>query len=123
MAKKILIIDDEVDLVSVTKLRLEASGFSVTEAFTAKQGLEQIEKNRPDIILLDVLLPDDDGYLVCQKLKTGQKTKDIPVIIITASKVQNLARRSQESGAVDYLAKPFEPDILLEKIKEALEKK
>lgn len=120
MIKKILIIDDEKDLVSVTKLRLEANGYLVSVAFTVEQGLEQIEKNRPDLVLLDIMLPDGDGYQVCQKLKLEPKTKDIPVIIITASRLHNLAKRSVEAGAVGYLAKPFEVKDLLEKVNRRL---
>lgn len=123
MAGKILIIDDEKDLVAVVKLRLEASGFSLSEAFTVKEGWERLEKEKPDLILLDILLPDGDGYQVCQKLKSDPETKDISIIIVTASNLKGLAKKAIEAGAQDYLIKPFEAKDLLEKINKVLKEK
>lgn len=119
MAKKILIIDDEKDLVTVVRMRLEANGFSVSEAFSAEEGLKKAQ-DRPDLILLDILLPDSDGYQVCQKLRANPQTKEIAVIIFTASSLKGLAKKAVEAGAVDYVVKPFEPKALLEKINKAL---
>ena len=119
MRKKILIIDDEQDLVSVVKLRLKANNFLVSEAFTAKEGLKKAEE-KPDLILLDILLPDSDGYQVCQRLKSNSKTQDIPIIIFTASSLKDLAKKAIDAGAIDYLIKPFEPKDLLEKINKAI---
>ena len=120
MAKKILIIDDEKDLVAVVKLRLEANNFSVSEAFSAEEGLRKAEAQNPDLILLDILLPDSDGYQACQRLKSNPRTKGIAIIIFTASSLKGLAKRALEAGAVDYVIKPFEPKDLLEKINKAL---
>ena len=118
--KKILIIDDERDLVAMVILRLRANGFFVLEASTANEGLKMAEEERPDLILLDVLLPDGDGYQVCQKLKSHPITKDIAIIIFTASSLKGLAKKAIEAGAIDYVIKPFEPKDLLEKINKAL---
>jgi len=123
MAKKILIIDDEKDLAAMVKLRLEANGFSVSEGFTAKEGLEKAEKERPDLILLDIMLPDSDGYQLCQKLKSNPRTSSIAIIIFTASSLKDLAKKAMQAGAVDYVIKPFEPKELLEKINKALERR
>ena len=120
MAKKILIIDDEKDLVAVVRLRLEANNFSVSEAFSAEEGLRKAEAQNPDLILLDILLPDSDGYQACQRLKSNPRTKGIAIIIFTASSLKGLAKRALEAGAVDYVIKPFEPKDLLEKINKAL---
>jgi DNA-binding response OmpR family regulator len=120
MAKKILIIDDEQDLVAVVKLRLEANNFLVSEAFTAKEGLKKAEEQRPDAILLDILLPDSDGYEVCQRLKSNSKTQNIPIIIFTASDLRGLAKKAINAGAIDYVIKPFEPKDILEKINKAI---
>lgn len=120
MPKKILIIDDEKDLVAVVKLRLEASGFLVSEAFSADEGLKKVEAEPPQLILLDILLPDADGYQVCQRLKNNPKTKGIAVIIFTASSLKGLAKKAIEAGAADYVIKPFEAKDLLDKINKAL---
>lgn len=120
--KNILIIDDEKDLADMVGLRLKANGFLVTEAFTAGEGLEKAGKARPDLILLDILLPDGNGYDICRKLKSNPKTKDIAIVIFTASSLKDLAKKAVEAGAVDYVIKPFEPKDLLEKINKALER-
>jgi len=120
MRKKILIIDDEQDLVAVVKLRLEANNFLVSEAFTAKEGLKKAEGQSLDIILLDIQLPDGDGYQVCQKLKSNPQTQGIPIIIFTASSLKDLAKKAMDNGAADYVIKPFEPKDLLEKINKAI---
>ncbi len=120
MAKKILIIDDEKDLVAVTKLRLEANGFTVSEAFTVKEGLARIAKEKPDLILLDIMLPDGNGYQVCQDLKSKPETRDILIVIFTASSLRGLASKAVEAGAEGYVIKPFEPQELLGKVNQAL---
>lgn len=118
---KILIIDDEKDLVQVASLRLKANGFFVSEAFTVEEGLRKIAAEKPDLVLLDVALPDGNGYEVCRKLKADAETKEIVVVIFTASSQKELAEKAIEIGAADYVIKPFEPKDLLDKIRSALE--
>jgi DNA-binding response OmpR family regulator len=121
--KKILIIDDEKDLAAMVSLRLRTNGFSVTEAFSIEEGLKRIGEEKPDLILLDVVLPDGNGYQLCQRLKSNPQTKDIAIIILTASTQGDLTKKAVEAGAEDYSIKPFEPKDLLEKINKALEKR
>lgn len=118
--KKILIIDDEKDLVAMVALRLKKSGFFVSEAFTAEEGLKKAEEEKPGLILLDILLPDGDGYEVCRKLKSNPVTKNIAIFIFTASSLKDLTNKAIEAGAVDYVVKPFESKELLEKINKVL---
>lgn len=118
--KKILIIEDEKDLVFVVRMRLESKGFSVSEGFSAKEALEKAQE-KPDLILIDLILPDGDGYQLCQRLKSNPQTSHIPIIIFTASNLKDLAKKAVEAGAIDYIIKPFDPKELLEKINKALQ--
>ncbi|MCM8800537.1 MAG: response regulator [Candidatus Omnitrophica bacterium] len=121
MPKKILIIDDEEDVAAMAKLRLQASGFSCFEAYTAQEGLKMAEEEAPDLILLDILLPDSHGVEVCRRLKSNPKTREIAIIIFSASNLKEMVEKAIEAGAVDYIIKPFEPSELLEKIDKALD--
>ena len=121
--KRILIIDDERDLTVMVGLRLKANDFLVSEAFTAEEGVKKAEEERPDLVLLDILLPDGDGYEICRKLKSNPKTRGIAIVIFTASNLKDLAKKAVEAGALDYVVKPFEPKELLEKINKALERR
>ena len=121
--KRILIIDDERDLTVMVGLRLKANDFLVSEAFTAEEGVKKAEEENPGLVLLDILLPDGDGYEICQKLKSNPKTRGIAIVIFTASNLKDLAKKAVEAGALDYVVKPFEPKELLEKINKALERR
>src|SRR3989338_5824610 len=100
-------------------LRLKANDFLVSEAFTAEEGVKKAEEERPDLVLLDILLPDGDGYEICRKLKSNPKTRGIAIVIFTASNLKDLAKKAVEAVALDYVVKPFEPKELLEKINKA----
>ena len=118
--KKILLVDDEPELIEMVKLRLEANGY---EVITAGDGLEALDKARsenPCLILLDLMLPKMDGYRVCRTLKFDQKYKDISIIIFTARAQESDEKLSKEVGADAYITKPFEPQKLLDKIRELL---
>jgi len=116
MAKKILIVDDEPDLLKVTVTRLETSGYEVLQAVSSEGALEVLKKNKPDLILLDLLLPDMQGDTLCKQLKSDKALKDIPIVLFTASIVR-VPEKVKEMGADDYILKPFEPEDLLFKIK------
>jgi CheY-like chemotaxis protein len=122
-AKKILFIEDEKELVELMKLRLEAAGYLFSAAFNGEEGLEKVFQEKPDLILLDVLLPKLDGLSVCRKLKTDTRTKDIPIIIISGSGGKDLPQRCQQAGADDFIAKPFEATELLAKLASFLRQK
>ncbi|MFC1668642.1 response regulator [Chlamydiota bacterium] len=114
---KILIIDDDKDIVEVSKLLLESRGYSVIVAYDGKSGLEIIKEQHPDLILLDVMLPDMSGYQICDKLKKDNTLWHIPVIYFTARERLNEKVLGLSSGGDDYITKPFEPEELLVRIK------
>jgi len=114
--KKILIVDDEPDLLKVTCFRLEKSGYQVLSATDGQAALEMINKERPDLVLLDVRLPLLNGSEVCVCMKKDEKIKQIPVILFTAS-TQNIEENAKACGAQGYIVKPFTAEELLGKIK------
>ena len=116
MGKKILIVDDEPDLMRIACYRLEKSGFDVLTAVDGKGALEAAAKGRPDLVLLDLKLPILDGLSVCLLLKKDDELKNIPVIIFTAS-ANDIADKVTACGAQDYILKPFSVEELMEKIR------
>jgi len=120
MGKKILVIDDEPHLVEILANRLKSNRYAVLTAVTAHDGFEKALKEKPDLVLLDILMPDMDGYQVLRKLKEQAETKAIPVIMLTVKKWSEDVQKAMVGGAVDYLVKPFDPAVLLQKIRKAL---
>ena len=114
--KTILVVDDERDLVETIKIRLVAEGFQVIEAFDGFQGLEKVKAQNPDLVLLDVMMPKLNGYQVCREIKKSDRLKNIPVIMLTSKTQESDKFWGVEVGADDYLAKPFEFDLLLQSI-------
>ncbi len=118
--KRILVVDDEVQMVEMLKLRLEANNYDVISAFDGESGLDAAKKKKPDLIILDLMLPKMDGYKVCGLLKKDPSYAEIPIIIFTAKAQAKDINLGKEAGAEAYLTKPYEPEILLGKIKEVL---
>ena len=116
MAKKILVIDDEKDILVVTKVRLQSKGYSVVTAESSEEALEILKTNIPDLIFLDLILPKMQGEEFCKKLKADPKYKKIPIIIFTA-KVIHMTEDIKAMGANDFLIKPFETEDLILKVK------
>ncbi len=119
--KRILLVDDEKDLVYAVKLQLEKNYFEVLTAYDGQEALEKARDENPDIIILDLMLPKIHGYKVCRMLKFDEKYKDIPIIIFTARAQESDKKLSFEVGADAYITKPFEPQMLLDKIKDLLD--
>lgn len=116
MAKKrILLVEDEPDYIMMIKMRLEASGYEVTSAIDGEEGLKKA-REKPDLVLLDIVMPKVDGLSLCKTLKDNPKTKEIPIIIITASGVMDLAEKCIDAGADDHIIKTCESKELLDKI-------
>ena len=120
--EKILLIEDERDMVYAVNLQLEAQGYTVVNAYDGYDGFEKAKSEKPDLIILDLMLPKIEGYKVCRMLKFDDKYKDIPVILFTSRAQESDNEMSKEVGADAYVTKPFEPEILLSKIKELLKK-
>ena len=120
MAHRILLVDDEKDLLELVKVRLEANGFDV---MTARDGLEALEKARgekPDLVILDVMLPKLNGYEVCTLLKQDPRYQNIPIVLFTAKTQEEDEKTGVGCGANAYVRKPFQPQELLEKIRSLL---
>jgi len=123
MKRRILLVEDEQDLVTALVFRLEAEGYEVISAADGEAGLHKAKNERPDLILLDLMLPKMHGYKVCSSLKADNVYKNIPIIIFTARAGEEDRKMSEEVGAEAYISKPFEPSILMAKIKELLRDK
>lgn len=122
MAKKILIVDDEPEMLILLTSRLEANNYDVINAKDGDTCLKMVASEKPDLIVLDLMLPGISGIEVCKRLKEDDTTKNIPIIILTAAGTQ-MKSIGLEKGAAYYLMKPFDADQLLSKIKSALKVK
>lgn len=116
MAKKILIVEDEPDIMSLAVLRLKTCGYNILKSSTSEEAIELLKNDKPDLILLDLVLPGMQGDALCMKLKSDPRFKSIPIIIFTASIIR-IPEKIPDMGADDYITKPFDPADLLEKIK------
>lgn len=105
---KILIVDDAVDTVELLKKRLRFEGYDTAEAYDGEEGLKRVAEYNPDLIILDVMMPKLDGYDVCQRLKSDENTKYIPVLMLTAKSEVEDKVKGLDIGADHYLAKPFD---------------
>jgi len=103
-------------------MRLEASDFEVLCAYDGQDGLDKARKEKPDLIILDLMLPKIDGYKVCRMLKFDEKYKSIPIILFTARAQEEDVKLGKEVGGDAYIIKPFEPQVLLAKINELIKK-
>jgi DNA-binding response OmpR family regulator len=120
--KKILVVDDEVDLVKTIQFSLEVEGYTVLVSNDGEDALSQARKESPDLILLDIMLPKLDGYKVCRLLKFDERYKHIPILMMTAKTQEKDKVLGIETGADEYITKPFDMDELMEKIKAYLKK-
>lgn len=119
-ASKILVIDDQPINVQLLKRKLEREGLQVATAYNGKDGLALIERDKPDLILLDVMMPDMDGLEVCQRLQASERTRSIPVIFITARTTKESKLEGLAVGAVDYITKPIDLDETLARVQTQL---
>ena len=120
--KKILIVDDERDIVKALMIRLQGAGYEVVTAFDGAQGVFMAHKEKPDLIILDIRMPAGNGFSVAQRLKRSTHTFTIPVIFLTGSPEKHAEEKAMALGARFYVKKPYDPEELLDAIKRALEK-
>ncbi len=118
--KKILIVDDERLLVMALRIRLETVGYEVISAYDGEEGLDKAQKEKPDLIILDVMMPKKSGYQVCQLLKSDEVYKHIPIIMLTAKGQKTDKEWGERAGADCYITKPFNDTELVAKIKELM---
>lgn len=107
--KKVLIADDEEDIKTVVKLYLESKGYDVVTSYDGLDTLDKAKAEKPDLILLDIMMPVINGFEVCQQLKADEETKQIPIVMLSAASQADSVDRALDAGAVDYIMKPFEP--------------
>ncbi len=115
---KILIVEDEPHINRLIELVLISGGFyNIKKAFNGAEALDSIKSDKPDLILLDVMIPEIDGYTLCKQIKDDEYLKNIQVIMLTAKKMEEDILEGFESGAIDYISKPFSNKILLARVK------
>ena len=117
---KVLVVDDEVYILHILDFSLGAEGYEVITAANGEQALEKAMLEKPDLIVLDVMMPKMDGYETCRKLKTLPETKHIPVLLLTAKGRDVDRKRGFDAGADDYITKPFSPNKLIGRVQEIL---
>jgi len=120
MAKKILVADDEPDVVKVLSMRLKAHNYEVIAAFDGLQAVREAYKERPDLILLDIMMPLGDGYTVFENLKRSAQIRLIPVIFISALPPRQVQQKVEELGAQGFITKPFDSKALVAEVKKIL---
>lgn len=120
----ILCIEDETEMIDLIRIILERKGFEVEGASGGEEGLKKLHETKPDLVLLDLMMPDIDGWEVYQQMKADETTRDIPVIVVTA-KAQNIDKvlGLQIARVDDYISKPFSPEDLLQSVEKVLERK
>ena len=118
--KRVLIIDDELDFVKMLQARLRIEGYEVLSAEDGPKGIQAARKEKPDVIILDIMLPGMDGHMVCDMLKKSTLTWSIPIIYLTAKTSQADEFLAIEKGAKYFLTKPYNPAMLLEMVKSAI---
>ncbi|MGD9015261.1 MAG: response regulator [Candidatus Omnitrophota bacterium] len=120
--KKILIVDDDKDICEITKKRLTQAGYETMAALSGQEAISICQANHPDLVLLDIAMPDMDGYLACEKIRQDDKTKDIPVLFVTGKGLlpKGIDKHCQDLGASGYISKPFQIEELLKKITDIL---
>jgi two-component system alkaline phosphatase synthesis response regulator PhoP len=124
---KILVVDDEPDTVEMIKAALESASHQVVAAFNGKEGIEKAKKEKPDAIVLDIMMPEKDGFAACKELKGDPACKDIPVLILTAVGEHFAHSRYAKSmglelEAEDYIDKPIDPKLLVARLAKLLKK-
>jgi DNA-binding response OmpR family regulator len=123
MEKRIFIIDDDPNMVQIATDLLEDEGYSVHSATHPQKGLEQVKKTPPDLILLDIRMPEMDGFELCRLIKSDMRLKDIPVLMVSVKSKETDVIVGLKLGAEDYIRKPFHKGELVQRVKTALRRK
>jgi CheY-like chemotaxis protein len=118
--RRVLIVDDEASIRLICQINLAASGWTCDEADNGKEAVERIRSNRPDVVLLDVMMPIRDGWMVAEEIADDPNLRDVPIVFITARAEQRDRERAYSLGAVGYLTKPLDPVGLSAAIEEIL---
>ncbi len=119
----ILVVDDEEDLLELVRYTLAKEGHSITCVDTGEKAVESVRQKLPDLIVLDLMLPGIDGLEVCRRLKRDSKTREVPIIMLTAKSEERDVIIGLDGGADDYVTKPFSPRVLLARVKSLMRRK
>jgi two-component system alkaline phosphatase synthesis response regulator PhoP len=124
---RILVVDDEPDMVEMIKAALESASHQVIAAFNGTEGIEKARKEKPDAIVLDIMMPEKDGFVACKELKGDPACKDIPILILTAvgehfANTRYAKSMGMELEAEDYIDKPIDPKLLVTRLAKLLKK-
>lgn len=118
--KKVLIVDDDKDIVMLLSLHMEMAGFEPLSALDGRKALSAAANNRISLVVLDLMLPEFDGWEVCRCLKHNDSTKNIPVIILSALTDESSKARAVQAGADEYMTKPFSPKELVSRVNDLI---
>lgn len=118
--RKILVIDDEEPILLLLQTVLNVYGYEAIKAPSPEQAFARIAEDLPDLIILDVSMPEMNGYEVCRKIKSNPETKDIPIIMITALALEQDRKQALQAGANGFLFKPFDPKVVIKAIESLL---
>jgi CheY-like chemotaxis protein len=121
-APLVLLVDDERSIRTICRVNLEGDGLAVNEARDGAEALEEVKRQRPSLVLLDVMMPGVDGWRVAEELAEDDATRDIPVVFLSARAAREDRLRAQELGAVGYVVKPFDPLELAGVVRDVLER-
>ena len=121
--EKILIVEDEEDVVELVRYNLAKEGYKCVSACNGREGLDMARSIMPDLVLLDLMLPEIDGLEICKKLKNSTETEHIPIIMVTAKSDEADIVTGLELGADDYISKPFSPKVLIARVRAVLRRK
>ena len=119
--KKVLVVEDHPDVLDILTLKMEAMGFAVISANNGKQGVAKAVEEKPNLILMDILMPGMDGREATRRIRSNQETKEIPILVITALTKESQLRECIKAGCNNYIVKPFTPEKLLKKIQTVLD--
>ncbi|HEU5079844.1 MAG TPA: response regulator [Opitutaceae bacterium] len=120
MRSTILSVDDERDVTELVNFHLTRAGYDVVTAASGREALDKVQQHHPDLILLDLMLPDIDGFGVCEILRRQRTTATIPIVILTAWATTDAQHLGLELGALDYMTKPFSPKELVDRVRRLL---
>jgi two-component system alkaline phosphatase synthesis response regulator PhoP len=121
--ENILVVEDEEDILELVRYNLNKEGYRVTGVLSGEEGLQAARSHPPDLIILDLMLPGTDGLTVCRELKQDARTRDLPIVILTAKGEEPDIVAGLELGADDYITKPFSPRVLLARLRAVLRRR
>lgn len=117
-SRAVLVVEDDPEINELVGAYVQIAGFDYVRALNGTQAVEKAKQNHLSLIVLDIMLPDFDGFEVARRLKNEETTRSIPIVMLTALDREDCRQRSKSAGAVEYLTKPFDPERLLKVIKE-----